>query len=125
MPINSIYTNIEFNGIKLDFNYMEKVREQNIAEINSISSEFFKKIGYEFNLNSTQQLAEIMKKKLNNCYRCKSKMEIIEFTSDIPSVVTSLLQLRCTNDKCILNSGIDALYEAEDKQKLISDWNIK
>jgi uracil-DNA glycosylase family 4 len=53
-------TNMTLNGIKLDFEYIDKIARQNESEIDKIKTKIFNKIGYEFNLNSSKEISNLM-----------------------------------------------------------------
>ncbi|HRZ18530.1 MAG TPA: DNA polymerase [Methanofastidiosum sp.] len=60
MPFCDVLAQITVNGIKLDFKYIDKVKKLNDEEIVVIKNRFFKKIGYEFNLNSTKEMHKFL-----------------------------------------------------------------
>ena len=64
MPLCKVLTQIQLNGIKLDYHYMDKIKLENEKEIELIKKKFFKKIGYEFNINSSAEIMKLMYDKL-------------------------------------------------------------
>lgn len=64
MPWHRILRKMSQHGVLLDVPYMQKVREENLAQIEIIKYEFFKDIGFEFNIDSNNELTDFMYKKL-------------------------------------------------------------
>lgn len=64
MPLLYVLMRMEENGMRLDLDYMNKIKEENDAEMAKILKKLYKKVGFEFNINSTQQLADVMFKHL-------------------------------------------------------------
>lgn len=64
MPLSATLARIMENGIMLDFDHIDKMKERFILEMGAVRDRFVKAINYDFNLNSTQQLAEVLKTKL-------------------------------------------------------------
>jgi uracil-DNA glycosylase family 4 len=64
MPLCRSLVEVRLTGIKLDFNYIDKIKVENDIEIEKIKTKFFTKIGYEFNLNSSKEIGNLMYNKL-------------------------------------------------------------
>jgi len=64
MPLLYVLMRMEENGMRLDMDYMNKVKDDNDKEMESILKKLYKKVGFEFNINSTQQLADVLFKHL-------------------------------------------------------------
>lgn len=64
MPLSNVLMTMELNGVKIDIPYIEKILKENNEKIERLSKEFFSKVGYEFNLNSTDQLIDVIHNKL-------------------------------------------------------------
>jgi len=64
MPLIPILAAMEETGIKLDRSFFERFSKELEERLEEIEKEIYKSAGYEFNLNSTQQLSEALFDKL-------------------------------------------------------------
>jgi len=64
MPLVKILSKMEFWGVKIDDKYLEKLSRKVQDQIDDLIKKIIKLAGTEFNINSTQQLSEILYKKL-------------------------------------------------------------
>lgn len=64
MPLLPILMKMEAKGIKLDVQFLARMSEEFAAEMARLSKQIFSLVGYEFNLNSPKQLAEVLFAKL-------------------------------------------------------------
>ncbi len=64
LPLIDVLLTMEHNGVALDFDLLKSMSVEYQAEIEVLQVEIYKIAGEEFNLNSTQQLAEILYNKL-------------------------------------------------------------
>jgi len=64
MPLLPILLAMEAKGVKIDTQLLAKMADNIGAELLRLSNEIFALVGYEFNLNSTKQLAEVLFTKL-------------------------------------------------------------
>ena len=64
MPLVPVLAEMEMAGVKLDLPYLETLQARMQADIHSIEEEIHQTVGYAFNLNSTQQLADALFGKL-------------------------------------------------------------
>ena len=60
MPLISILAEMQEQGIALDKAFFKKLSKQLQAKINEIADQIYQVIGYEINLNSTQQLSQAL-----------------------------------------------------------------
>ena len=60
MPLITILAEMEMNGILLDLPFFASMSEELQGRLNEIATQVFQSVGQEFNLNSTQQLSEIL-----------------------------------------------------------------
>lgn len=65
MPLVRTLMQIERNGVKLDTDLLHSLSEKTGAQIKTLQSNIFEKAGEEFNLNSPQQLGNILFDKLS------------------------------------------------------------
>lgn len=104
MPLCRALVEVRMNGIKLDFAYMNKVKLENDTEIEKIKAKFFKKIGYEFNMNSSKEVGDLMYNKMglipNKKYTTKkgkkpaANEDAIVFYSEQKPILKSILDYR-------------------------------
>jgi DNA polymerase I len=64
MPLVQVLVNMEMNGIIIDDKYLLKIKTRVNKEISGLTEKIYKLSGVEFNINSTQQLREILFEKL-------------------------------------------------------------
>ena len=60
MPLVTILGDMELEGIRIDKHVLEKYSVELEAQLSAIEIEIYKECGKEFNINSTQQLQEIL-----------------------------------------------------------------
>lgn len=63
-PLSHVLAEMEWDGIMLDAKILSGLSEQMKTEMAELKQQIFEKSGEEFNINSTQQLGEILFKKL-------------------------------------------------------------
>ena len=64
MPLCQVLSQITLNGIKLDFHHMDKVKKLNDIDILALQKKIHKKVGYVFNIDSPDEVADLMYNKL-------------------------------------------------------------
>ena len=64
IPMISVLSEMETEGIKIDTSYLEKLDKEFEEDLGKLKKEIFKKSGEEFNLNSPKQLGEVLFDKL-------------------------------------------------------------
>ncbi|MEN8222358.1 MAG: DNA polymerase I [Acidobacteriota bacterium] len=64
IPLSKVLTAIEFNGVKLDLDYLRVSSEYLSGEIEALEKELHKAAGYDINLNSSQQLGVFLFEKM-------------------------------------------------------------
>lgn len=65
LPLVGVLAEMEFQGIYLDVEKLEKAKEKVLGEIEELKKTIFEIAGVEFNLNSPKQLGEVLFQKLN------------------------------------------------------------
>ncbi len=65
IPLIKILAEMEDNGILVDKNYLASIQKDFAKELNDLEQRITKLAGYEFNLNSPSQLADILFNKIN------------------------------------------------------------
>jgi DNA polymerase I len=65
IPLVEVLLHMEWQGIKVDCDFLKKAAAQLKEQIAASEKEIQQMAGYEFNLNSSQQLAELLFEKMN------------------------------------------------------------
>jgi len=65
MPLISVLTEMEQTGIKLDIKYLAQLQKNFARKITELTDKIHETAGQKFNINSTQQLQEILFERLN------------------------------------------------------------
>lgn len=65
MPLTTILADMEEIGVRLDSLFLKKMSKEVTKKLSYLKNQIFKAAGKEFNINSTQQLREILYEKLN------------------------------------------------------------
>jgi DNA polymerase-1 len=64
MPLSAVLFRMERNGIKIDLEFLSRLGREFAAELVSLEKRIYAQAGQEFNVQSPQQLSEILFKKL-------------------------------------------------------------
>jgi len=65
IPLISVLANMEMTGVKIDTKWLSELSEGLAKQLDDLTLKIYDLAGEEFNINSTQQLGEILFKKLN------------------------------------------------------------
>ncbi|MCP5103085.1 MAG: DNA polymerase I, partial [bacterium] len=65
MPLVNVLADMEYQGVKLDVDFLKGAALQLKNKIKEIEQEIFSMAGYQFNVNSSQQLGELLFEKMN------------------------------------------------------------
>ena len=84
MPLVPVLTRMELAGITIDEDFFRSMRSRLKRELDLIQEEIFKLAGGDFNLNSTQQLRQLLFEKL--------ELPVIKKTKTGPSTDASVLE---------------------------------
>jgi DNA polymerase I len=60
MPLFKVLAHMEMNGVYIDASILSTISKNNQKIIGSLTEKIYKIAGYQFNLNSTQQLAKVL-----------------------------------------------------------------
>jgi DNA polymerase-1 len=60
MPLISVLANMEMSGILIDLPFFASMSEELQGRLNEIARQVYQSVGKEFNLNSTQQLSDVL-----------------------------------------------------------------
>jgi DNA polymerase I len=64
MPLIAVLADMEMTGVSLDRQFLSEMSEEMEARLAEISARVYEAAGYEFNLNSTQQLSQVLFERL-------------------------------------------------------------
>ncbi|MEK7203329.1 MAG: DNA polymerase I [Patescibacteria group bacterium] len=95
MPLVKVLEQMEVYGIKIDVEFLDKIKEKVNKKINQLVNKIYQSAGEEFNINSTQQLKKILFEKLK-----------------IPTI-------GITKTKTGLSTGADELAKLKDQHPII------
>jgi len=65
MPLVIVLAQMETSGIKIDSKFLAKISQNTKKKIKQLEIKIYKQAGKKFNINSTQQLREVLYEKLN------------------------------------------------------------
>ncbi len=100
LPLLAPLACMEYNGIKLDYEYLNELSERWQKKIDSIVEEAHELAGEEFNLNSPQQVGDILFEKLGLPVIKKTKtgystsMSVLEELEDKHDIVPLIMEYR-------------------------------
>ena len=60
MNLIPVLVQMQKNGITLDINLIKKMNEETSSNLNEVESSIYNQIGYEFNINSSKQLSDVL-----------------------------------------------------------------
>ncbi len=72
-PLVKVLADMEFKGVNIDRHYLGQLIKEYTLDIDSLTKDIYEMCGSEFNINSTQQLAEILYKRLKLATSKKTK----------------------------------------------------
>ncbi len=113
VPLINILAEMEYNGIKLDKGYLEKLSDRWQKKIKQIEDEVYKLAGEEFNLNSPKQLGEILFEKLGLPVIKKTKtgystgIKVLEELEDKHEIIPLVMEYRQWSK--LVSTYVDAL----------------
>lgn len=101
-PLIQVLAEMEYTGVNIDKKYLSSLIEEYELDIGRLEKEIYKLCGEEFNINSSQQLSEILYRKLNLPVTKKTKTG---FSTDA--------------------SALKAIYDSSPIIRKILDWREK
>lgn len=111
MPLVPVLTKMETNGVKIDSDFLNEMSKKVGRQIKKLSSEIYKQAGQEFNINSPQQLKEILFEKL--------KIPTLEIRKIKTGLSTAASELEKLKGK---HPIIDFIFEHRELAKLKSTY---
>ena len=99
LPLVKILYEMEDQGFKVDKYAMAELNEKYNAELKEIEQKIYKLVDKEFNINSPQQVSDLLFNQLNLKYRGKksTSADVLEAISDQHPVVKEILRYRKVN----------------------------
>ncbi|MFW6007456.1 MAG: DNA polymerase I [Halanaerobiales bacterium] len=100
IPLIKVLVEMEFNGIKVDENYLNKLSKKWEKELEEITKKVHQLSGEKFNLNSPQQLSEILFEKLGLPVIKKTKtgystsIEVLEELEEKHEIIPLIMDYR-------------------------------
>ncbi|MDD5455104.1 MAG: DNA polymerase I [Candidatus Ratteibacteria bacterium] len=101
VPLISVLADMEITGVKVDKEYLDYLASELAREIETISQEIHELAGQIFNLNSPQQLSDILFEKLKLALKRKSKTGyystssfVLETLKDKHPIINKIIEYR-------------------------------
>ncbi len=100
LPLIYVLEDIEQNGVSLDINFLGKMSSSMSQKLDQLITKIYELAGEEFNINSTQQLGQILFEKLNLPKKKKTKTgystdaAVLEQLSQVHELPQNLLEYR-------------------------------
>jgi DNA polymerase-1 len=130
MPLISVLSTMELSGVQCDIHYLKMLSNDYTASLNALSQSIYSLAGNkEFNINSTQQLAEVLFDELNLPVIKKTKTgrstdsSVLEKLAKDSAIAKDILNYRTY--KKLLSTYIDRLPELvhPTSQKIHTSFN--
>jgi DNA polymerase-1 len=87
LPLAPILEEMEKIGIKVDLEFLEKLSQTLVKKLDNTAKQIYKKTGTSFNLNSPQQLSEVLFEKLKIDSRGVPKRKTGAFSTDAETLL--------------------------------------
>jgi len=119
MPLVDVLMEMEYAGVKVDIEFLKKAEKIFQERICAVEEEIFKMADFRFNLNSSQQLGELLFDKMNLPFHKRTKKtksystdnEVLEELKNVP-IIASIIEYRTY--KKLLSTYIIGLMESVD-----------
>ncbi|HXX18803.1 MAG TPA: DNA polymerase I [Candidatus Acidoferrum sp.] len=83
LPLAPVLARMEADGVRVDPQRLESISAKTQAEISRLEKEIYELAGFEFKINSPQQLAEVLFDKLNLQPPRKSRMKVRSTAAEV------------------------------------------
>ena len=99
VPFIKVLINLEKNGLFVDIDLLSSISKENKKKIDSISNQIYEVAGKNFNINSPQQLAEVLfdDLKLKEVKKRSTAVEVLEFLKQFHPLPEIVLDYRHLN----------------------------
>ena len=101
IPLSVVLGKMEFNGMKIDINELERQKEELQVQISNLEQEIYKCSGHEFNIASPKQLGVVLFEELKIEYPGKAKgnsystdIDILNAIKDMNPIVSLVIEYR-------------------------------
>lgn len=131
MPLAYVLTDMELTGIRIDKDYLLKLKDELEIKIKDMEQDIYKDAGCEFNISSPKQLGEVLFVKLELPYPKKRKKDetgystskdILDKVSPYHSIVNNVLEYRMLT-KLYANYVVGLLDKIKDDSKIHTIFN--
>jgi DNA polymerase-1 len=116
LPLVRVITDIEYEGIRVDPDYLKTYSKELAAEVKRLENMIYEQAGFQFNIASPKQVGEALFEKLKIPYRWKKTSKTDQYATDEDKlaelsihhpVVATILQYRGAAK--LLSTYVDAL----------------
>lgn len=120
LPLAKVLSDMEIQGIKLDVERLEKMKEEFTQTLDSIKEKIFEEAGEEFNINSPKQLGHILFEKMGYPVIKKTKtgystaQDVLEKLRSQAPIVEYILDYRTISK--IQSTYVEGLIKVADKE---------
>ena len=101
IPLSIVLGKMEFNGMKVDINELERQKEELQVQISNLEQEIYKCSGHEFNISSPKQLGVVLFEELGIEYPGKAKgnsystdIDVLTAIKDMNPIVNLVIEYR-------------------------------
>jgi len=100
LPLVNVLADVEYEGVALDFDFLAAMSQRMQGKIDELVRQIYDIAGEEFNINSTQQLGEILFEKLNLPKKKRTKTgystdaSVLEELAKMHELPSTLLEYR-------------------------------
>ena len=124
MKLVYVLADMEIQGIKVNKEYLESVRDELDIKIKDLEKEIYTLAGHEFNINSPQQLSEVLfiemqipypKKVTNNKF--STSKDILDKISFVNPIIDKILEYRMLS-KLYSNYAVGLINEIRDDGRI-------
>jgi DNA polymerase-1 len=129
MPLVKVLTDMEYEGVRVDMEFLKRAARQFENQIKELEQEIFSLAGYTFNLNSSQQLGELLFEKMNLPIKKRTrKTKTYSTDSDVLNelksfpIVAKIIDYRTY--KKLLSTYLEGLMETvDDRNRVHTSFN--
>ncbi|NIM11010.1 MAG: DNA polymerase I [Candidatus Aminicenantes bacterium] len=129
MPLVKILMEMEYAGVRVDVDFLKRAAKTMEEKIDSIEQEIYQMAGYRLNLNSSQQLGELLFEKMNLPVKKKTRktksystdIEVLNELKEFP-IVAKIIDYR-TYKKLLSTYLIGLLDSVDNSSRVHSSFN--
>lgn len=96
LPLTSILADMEIEGIPLNLNVLKDINQNYLSRLNEIQNRIYELAGYEFNIASPKQVADLLfnKLKLPSNKKQSTSIDVLNYLKDYHPIVKLLIDHR-------------------------------